>query len=367
MNQHEHDKPFYIGLMSGTSLDGVDAVAADFSGKKPRVIGHLFAPYPQELRDSLSSLCTPGDNEIERAGDLTVTLGRLYAEVALDLIDATQIPRNDVRALGVHGQTVRHRPAKGWSLQLNYPALVAELTGIDVVADFRSRDLAAEGEGAPLVPAFHKALFSSDAPRAVVNLGGIANVTRLPGKRQRFNPVSGFDCGPSNTLMDAWCAEHTGAPFDADGAWAKTGTVCNALLTRLLSHPYFARRPPKSTGREEFNLAWVKSVLSDESPEDVQRTLLELTARTVAQSCEGAREIYLCGGGTKNALLLDRIGELSHPAHVATTAELGIDPMHVEALAFAWLARAFFIGRPGNLCEATHARGLRVLGALYPH
>ena len=167
--------------------------------------------------------------------------------------------------------------------------------------------------------------------------------------------------------MDAWCAEHTGAPFDADGAWAKTGTVCNALLTRLLSHPYFARRPPKSTGREEFNLAWVKSALSDESPEDVQRTLLELTARTVAQSCEGAREIYLCGGGTKNALLLDRIGELSHPAHVATTAELGIDPMHVEALAFAWLARAFFIGRPGNLCEATHARGLRVLGALYPH
>ena len=221
MNQHEHDKPFYIGLMSGTSLDGVDAVAADFSGKKPRVIGHLFAPYPQELRDSLSSLCTPGDNEIERAGDLTVTLGRLYAEVALDLIDATQIPRNDVRALGVHGQTVRHRPAKGWSLQLNYPALVAELTGIDVVADFRSRDLAAEGEGAPLVPAFHKALFSSDAPRAVVNLGGIANVTRLPGKRQRFYPVSGFDCGPGNTLMDAWCAEHTGAPFDADGAWAK--------------------------------------------------------------------------------------------------------------------------------------------------
>ena len=180
MNQHEHDKSLYIGLMSGTSLDGVDAVAADFSGKKPRVIGHLFAPYPTELRGALSSLCTPGHNEIERAGDLTVTLGRLYAEVALDLVDATQIPRNDVRAVGVHGQTVRHRPAKGWSLQLNYPALVAELTGIDVVADFRSRDLAAEGEGAPLVPAFHKALFSSDSPRAVVNLGGIANVTLLP-------------------------------------------------------------------------------------------------------------------------------------------------------------------------------------------
>ena len=367
MNQQELDKTYYIGLMSGTSLDGIDAVAADFSGKKPRVIGHRFTPYPDTVRAALTALCTPGDNEIERAGDLTVTLGHLYADSTLELIDATQIPRSDVRAVGVHGQTVRHRPAKGWSLQLNNPALVAELTGLDVIADFRSRDLAAEGEGAPLVPAFHKALFSSVFPRAIVNVGGIANVTLLPGKRQHFHPVSGFDCGPGNTLMDAWCAENTGAPFDNGGAWAETGTVNEALLSRLLQHPYFKRRPPKSTGREEFNLAWVKSVLTNEKPEDIQRTLLELTARIIVQAVGGIKEIFLCGGGTKNTCLLSSVRALVPEAHVATTEELGIDPMHVEALAFAWLARAFFQRRPGNLCEATHARGLRVLGALYPH
>ena len=367
MIKNPYDKPVYIGLMSGTSLDGVDAVAADFRGKTPRVLGHRFMAYSDTLRASLACLCSPGDNEIERAGDLSVALGHLYSEATLELIDATQIPRSDVRAVGVHGQTVRHRPSKGWSLQLNNPALVAELTGLDVVADFRARDLAADGEGAPLVPAFHMAVFSADDPRAVVNLGGIANVTLLPGKKHRFLPASGFDCGPSNTLLDAWCEENTDKPFDEGGAWAETGTLNDALLEKLLAHPYLKRRPPKSTGREDFNRTWLKSLLTDEKPEDVQRTLLEFTARVVVQACGEAKEIFLCGGGTKNTALLTRIRTLAGQRHVATTSELGIDPMHVEALAFAWLARAFFQGRPGNLCEATKARGLRVLGALYPH
>ncbi len=362
------DKPVFLGLMSGTSLDGVDAVAVNFSAKKPQLLGHGFLPYPEEVRRDLLALCTAGDNEIERAGDMAVTLATLYAKATLDLLDANDISRDIVYAVGVHGQTIRHRPAKGWSLQLNAPALVAELTGLDVVADFRARDLAAGGEGAPLVPAFHAAIFSSSVQRALVNIGGIANVTRLPAAGRRFLPITGFDCGPGNALLDAWCAKCNGTPYDDKGKWAATGTVSEALLEKLLAHPYFSRPAPKSTGREEFNLPWLESLLAGEAPKDVERTLVSLTAKTIARSCTAMKEVYLCGGGTKNDLLFSEIAKEVGPAvHVASTAELGVDPMHVEAMAFAWLARRFFLRRTGNLCEATHAAGRRILGALYPH
>ncbi len=362
-------KPVFLGLMSGTSLDGIDVVAVDFSGKKLQLLGHHFLAYPEELREELLGLSAPSENEIERAGKVSLTLAKLYAQATLELLDAYDISRDIIEAIGVHGQTVRHRPNEGWSLQLNAPALVAELTGLDVVADFRSRDLAAGGEGAPLVPGFHAALFSSNTvARAIVNLGGIANVTLLPPRSKRYLRVSGFDCGPANVLLDAWANKHLGTPFDENGAWAETGVINTALLEKMLSHPYFAKPAPKSTGREDFNLAWLESLTEGINPADVERTLISLTAKTVAHACKKAPEVYLCGGGTKNALLFKEIqNELSPTSEVFSTEVLGVDPMHVEAMAFAWLARGFYLRRPGNLCEATHAAGRRVLGALYPH
>ncbi len=362
-------KPIFLGLMSGTSLDGIDVVAVDFSEKKLRLLGHHFLSYPEELRDELLRLSVPGENEIERAGKVSLTLAKLYAQATLELLDAYDISRDIIEAIGVHGQTVRHRPSEGWSLQLNAPALVAELTGLDVVADFRSRDLAAGGEGAPLVPGFHAALFSSNTvARAIVNLGGIANVTLLPPRNKRYLRVSGFDCGPANVLLDAWANKHLGKPFDENGAWAATGKIDATLLEKLLAHPYFSKPTPKSTGREDFNLAWLESLVGETTPADVERTLIALTAKTVANACKKAPEVYLCGGGTKNALLFKEIqNELAPTSEVFSTEALGVDPVHVEAMAFAWLARAYFLRRPGSLCEATHAAGRRVLGALYPH
>ncbi len=362
-------KPIFLGLMSGTSLDGIDVVAVDFSEKKLRLLGHHFLSYPEELRDELLRLSVAGENEIERAGKVSLTLAKLYAQATLELLDAYDISRDIIEAIGVHGQTVRHRPNEGWSLQLNAPALVAELTGLDVVADFRSRDLAAGGEGAPLVPGFHAALFSSNTvARAIVNLGGIANVTLLPPRNKRYLRVSGFDCGPANVLLDAWANKHLGKPFDENGAWAATGKIDATLLEKLLAHPYFSKPTPKSTGREDFNLAWLESLVGETTPADVERTLIALTAKTVANACKKAPEVYLCGGGTKNALLFKEIqNELAPTSEVFSTEALGVDPVHVEAMAFAWLARAYFLRRPGSLCEATHAAGRRVLGALYPH
>ncbi len=362
-------KPIFLGLMSGTSLDGIDVVAVDFSEKKLRLLGHHFLSYPEELRDELLRLSVPGENEIERAGKVSLTLAKLYAQATLELLDAYDISRDIIEAIGVHGQTVRHRPSEGWSLQLNAPALVAELTGLDVVADFRSRDLAAGGEGAPLVPGFHAALFSSNTvARAIVNLGGIANVTLLPPRNKRYLRVSGFDCGPANVLLDAWANKHLGKPFDENGAWAATGKIDATLLEKLLAHPYFSKPTPKSTGREDFNLAWLESLVGETTPADVERTLIALTAKTVANACKKAPEVYLCGGGTKNTLLFKEIqNELAPTSEVFSTDALGVDPVHVEAMAFAWLARAYFLRRPGSLCEATHAAGRRVLGALYPH
>ena len=291
-----------------------------------------------------------------------------------ELLDVADIGRKDVAAVGIHGQTIRHRPEQGWTLQLNNPALVAELSGLDVISDFRSRDIAAGGEGAPLVPAFHRPVFMGEVARSVVNIGGIANVTFLPPRRG-YGKIIGFDCGPGNILLDAWCRKHIARPYDTNGAWGATGRVHEELLAKLLSDPYFERQPPKSTGREHFNLDWLESQLTEFGtlePADVQATLVMLTARTITDAIKKfagrTEEIYLCGGGALNGALAQCIRECAGEAiYVRSTSALGVDPMHVEAMAFAWLAWAFLQKKPGNLPEVTNASGARLLGALYPH
>ena len=357
----------YIGLMSGTSVDGVDAVVADFSDGGVKTLGHVHVPFAAPLRDALQALMQSGPDEIERAGDASVALARAYADAVEALLAKTGLKPEQIAAIGAHGQTIRHRPERGFTTQLNAPAHLSELTGISVVADFRSRDVAAGGQGAPLVPAFHAAVFQGDVPRAVVNIGGIANVTLLPPKGSS-EVVLGFDTGPGNTLLDAWCERHTATPFDEGGAWGATGRVDVALLERMLAEPYFTKAAPKSTGRELFNLAWLDAVLAAHgsvtagvalNPADVQATLVALTAQSIAEAVEG-RAAFVCGGGVFNAALMRAI------PGARSTAEIGVDPMQVEALAFAWLARQCFNSEPGNEPAVTGAKGLRILGAVYP-
>jgi anhydro-N-acetylmuramic acid kinase len=364
-------RQLYAGVMSGTSMDGVDAVVADFSVGGPRVCAMLAAThiaFPSELRGELLNLQQSGDDELARSALAANTLADLYAIAIGDACTAAGIAPHDLTAAGVHGQTLRHRPDAGWTLQLNNPARVAERAYVTVVADFRSRDVAAGGQGAPLVPAFHEALFGGPVHRVVVNIGGIANLTDLPSR----GAVRGFDTGPGNVLIDLWHARHRGGAFDRDGAWAKSGNVDAALLSTMLAEPYFSRPPPKSTGRDLFDAGWLDARLRGHAvvPADVQATLAALTARTIAEAirghCVAATEVLICGGGAKNAALMDALeGELA-PRAVSTTAALGVAVEHVEALAFAWLAREAIAGRAGNLPAVTGARGPRVLGAIYP-
>lgn len=357
----------FVGLMSGTSLDGVDAVLADFSDGRPRVLNHAHRSFSPALHDTLLSLCQPGDNEIDRSQRAAIELADLYADLTHTLLASADTDHTAVSAIGCHGQTIRHMPALGYTVQLNAPAVLVERTGIRVASDFRARDIAAGGQGAPLVPAFHAALFGNERKRAILNLGGMANLTLLaPGEA-----VRGFDCGPANALMDAWIAERLGRAYDADGRWAAGGQVDGALLERLLAHPFFARTPPKSCGREQFNLPWLYAHLPEHLVEqDVQATLAELTARSVAGSLTSADflpdEILVCGGGAYNRHLMQRLAACIQGRPVRSTAEEGIPPEQVEALAFAWLAQCTVKGTPGNLPEVTGARGLRVLGTLWP-
>jgi anhydro-N-acetylmuramic acid kinase len=359
----------YIGLMSGTSLDGVDAVLADFSSPAPRVIANAHRPFPQDLRAELLALTSPGANEFERSGAAAQRLVDLYAHCVADVLQLADCAPADICAIGAHGQTVRHRPEAGYSLQLNAPALLAELTQIDVVADFRSRDLAAGGQGAPLVPAFHAAAFSAEAPRAVVNIGGISNITYLPDGEQE---VLGFDCGPGNLLLDAWATQHRTEPFDRNGEFAATGRLDPQLLARLLAEPFLALAPPKSTGRELFSQAWLGKALAGtaQSPQDVQRTLTEFTARCIGDAidrwCASARDVVVCGGGVRNATLMTALAGTVAPRPLLTSAALGIAPDQVEALAFAWLARRCKRRETGSIPAVTGARGARILGAIYP-
>ena len=358
----------FIGLMSGTSLDGVDGVLADFAGGAIQTLASAFIAFPAELRAALMALQAAGDNEIEREALAANGLAASYASCVKALLPAA----GKVQAIAVHGQTTRHRPELGFTRQTNNPALLAELTGLDVISDFRSRDVAAGGQGAPLVPAFHQAQFGQEGKtRVVLNIGGIGNISVLHADGR----VGGFDTGPGNVLMDAWIGRHQGLAYDADGAWAAAGKVNDILLQVLLAEPYFAQPAPKSTGRDLFHLDWLDTRLAAVPgipAQDVQATLTALSARTIADGIKasgaGAVDaVYVCGGGAYNGALLRMLaGELGSGTAVESTAVLGVAPHRVEALAFAWLGYCFIKRKAGNMPAVTGARGPRILGALYP-
>ena len=357
----------YIGLMSGTSLDGVDGVLADFGNGAIATVASAYVPFPARLREELMLLQASGPNEIEREALAANALARHYADCVASLLKESGRAPGDIRAVAVHGQTIRHRPELGFTRQTNNPALLAELTGIDVIADFRSRDIAAGGQGAPLVPAFHQAIFGqAGRTRVVANIGGIANISILHGDGR----VTGFDTGPGNALMDIWVKRHLGKEYDENGDWAATGKILPELLMDMLTEPYFSLPPPKSTGRDLFHTEWLSIKLAnykDEAPRDIQFTLSRLTAITLAQACPQTDTIYICGGGAYNATLIKEISlALDNKVKVESTAALGIAPNHVESLAFAWLGYRFNERLAGNLPAVTGASGERILGALYP-
>jgi anhydro-N-acetylmuramic acid kinase len=365
----DRSSEFFVGLMSGTSLDGIDAVLVVFEdGGKSRLLYSHYAPYSNALRERLLALHNPFYDDLGASARIGVELARDYSATVHELLSQANASAAQIKAIGCHGQTVRHRPELGYTLQLGNPALLAELTNISVVADFRSRDIAAGGQGAPLVPAFHAALFGHpQLHRVIVNIGGISNLTDLPPSGE----VKGFDCGPGNLLMDAWTMRHIGKAYDANGAWATSGQAIPALLKAWLAHPFFQHKPPKSTGREDFNLAWLESLLSGaEAPQDIQATLLQLTAHSIADAvamhCERTEEIYLCGGGARNGALVEALRSLLPNCRVGITDDLGINADSLEAFAFAWLARQTLHNLPGNLPGVTGARHACVLGAIYP-
>jgi anhydro-N-acetylmuramic acid kinase len=359
--------------MSGTSLDGVDGVLVDFNGTQPRVLAHHALPFASALKQELLALNTPSDNELHRAALAANSVVRLYAQTVQALLVNTQTPASNVCAVGAHGQTVRHRPGAfdgtGYTLQLNNPALLAELTGIDVVADFRSRDVAAGGQGAPLVPVFHQGIFGQTHHTVgVLNLGGIANLSVLHAQ----GDVLGFDCGPGNALLDHWCQAHTGNAFDNNGAWGATGSVIEPMLQAMLAEPFLSQAPPKSTGRDLFHPTWLAQQLSSyahANAADVQATLTEFTARTcvndVIRHAADASELIVCGGGALNGLLMQRLQAGLPNVRVLSSAERGMPPLQVEAAAFAWLARQTMMGLPGNLPKVTGAQGARILGGIF--
>ena len=372
----------FIGLMSGTSLDGVDVALVEFNKADPKKSGHdnaddyphvlhtHFLAYPAALRADVLALQHPTENELETTAQVSNALARLYAEAVNQLLINTKISADNIVAIGNHGQTIRHRPELGFTLQIGNPALLAELTGITVVADFRSRDIAAGGQGAPLVPAFHKALFAHPhLNRAIINIGGIANITHLASN----DTVFGFDSGPGNMLLDGWIKQHLNLDYDANGLWASTGNVIEPLLSEMLTEPYFALAPPKSTGRDLFNTNWLNRYLFNKNyqPNDVAHTLVALTARTIYQAltdyCSDVDEVYVCGGGARNSLLSQHLNLLLGDKKLATTDDLGIGIDWVEAIAFAWLARQCLNQQTANLPEVTGAKGTRILGAIYQY
>ena len=361
----------YIGLMSGTSLDGVDGVLADFAHGTIASLGAVYLPFAPSLQAELMALQAAGHNEIEREAQAANQLALCYAACVATLLAQSNLPAQAVKAIAVHGQTIRHRPELGFTRQTNNAALLAELTGIDVIADFRSRDIAAGGQGAPLVPAFHQAQFGeAGQTRAVVNIGGISNISVLHAD----GSVSGCDTGPGNVLLDGWIGRHQGKPYDADGAWGSSGTSLPVLLTTMLAEPYFALPAPKSTGRDLFNQAWLEQQLAQFgalAAVDVQATLTELTALTIARAVQACTKdldaLYVCGGGAYNGALMKALAQaLGGKTMVASSAVLGVEPNRVEALAFAWLGYRFSQRKAGNLPAVTGAKGPRVLGALYP-
>ncbi|MDA1108039.1 MAG: anhydro-N-acetylmuramic acid kinase [Proteobacteria bacterium] len=382
---------YFAGLMSGTSMDAADAALVDFSGAQAKLIATHRTPLTPELRAALLGLCTPGPNEIERMAELDAQMGDIFADSALALLKKAGVKAAEVHAIGSHGQTVRHQPSGPYpfSLQIGNPALIAQRTGITTVADFRRADIAAGGQGAPLVPAFHNAVFrSAEQDRVVVNIGGIANITVLP--KDATHSVTGFDTGPGNVLLDAWAERHLGKHMDEDGRFAASGNVREGLLNALSSDDYFALKPPKSTGREHFNMAWLDAALQAHtgdvhgctnvaggrtpgatiSTQDVQATLCELTAASIAQALRHyapqTSEVLICGGGAHNVHLMQRLRARLSQCSVESTEKHGINPDWVEAMAFAWLAKQTLESKPGNLPSVTGAKRTVVLGTIYP-
>jgi anhydro-N-acetylmuramic acid kinase len=367
----------YVGLMSGTSMDGIDAALVEFGSTGIRLHHTLEHPISRETRDSIAAISHSGDNEIERLGRLDRQLGALFAHAVTALLADAGVQSKDIAAIGSHGQTIRHRPTSAgtapehsFTLQIGDPNTIAELTGITTIADFRRRDIAAGGEGAPLAPAFHAAAFAkAGSNRAVVNIGGIANASLL----QSTQLLQGFDTGPGNTLLDLWIERHQGVRYDQHGQWSAEGEICEALLDTLLAHPYLGLSGPRSTGKEAFNMVWLDACLQHHdniSPQSVQATLAQLTARTIANALASnslaLNEIYICGGGAHNTDLMRRLNRLLQPATLDSTAALGMDPDWVEAAAFAWLAMRRMTAQPGNAPVVTGASGERVLGSIYP-
>ena len=361
----------YIGLMSGTSLDGIDAGLVDFSQDQPRLIAFHYQAFPDELRNKIHHLSQPGSAVLlNDFGALDAQLGQLFAEASLTLLKKADIPATEVRAIGSHGQTVYHAPQgpQGFSLQIGDPNRIAQTTGITTISDFRRRDIAVGGQGAPLVPAFHQALFSDpDKIVTVLNIGGIANISLLNDQK-----VIGFDTGPGNTLMDYWCLTNNGHSYDANGDWAQTGQVQPVLLQQLLDDPYFRLAPPKSTGKEYFSPAWLNSKLTgfrNCPAADIQATLCRLSADSIANAiltqAPNSAQVLVCGGGVHNRQLISILRN-NLPMPVVSTAEYGVNPDHVEAMAFAWLARQTLNGLTGNLCSVTGASVPVILGGIYP-
>ncbi|WOE30824.1 MULTISPECIES: anhydro-N-acetylmuramic acid kinase [unclassified Acinetobacter] len=368
----------YIGVMTGTSMDGVDIVAASFDPLQLHAT--LTLPFDPDLRDELMALTLPGDNEIDRMGKVDVALAKMIGNGINNLIEKNNIDRKMIKAIGSHGQTIRHRPEYDFTLQIGDPNIITELTKLPVISDFRRRDMAAGGQGAPLVPAFHQAIFQHQhIHRVILNLGGIANVSLLPAGQPE--QVSGFDTGPANILMDGWCHRYTGQPYDENGNWAAYGTPIRNLLDRLQNHDFFAKEPPKSTGREDFNLEWLDEQIADwrndldyneleDTPENIQATLLKLTTRAIKKAIYRSGmttgEVYVCGGGAYNSHLLEQLRWRlrKHEWTVQSTADLGLSPTWVEATAFAWLAMRFIQQLTGNLPAVTGAQGYRILGTI---
>ena len=366
------DQGLYIGLMSGTSMDGIDAALVRFGRERGELLGHYGRPWDDGIRQRLQAIAHPGADEIDRLGALDWEVADAFAAAVRELLQKTGTRPGQVTAIGSHGQTIRHRPdsTPPFTLQIGDPNRIAELTGIDVVADFRRRDLAAGGQGAPLVPAYHQAAFARPGEqRCILNIGGIANVTWLPGDPS--SPVSGYDIGPGNTLLNHWAQQWLGTPCDQDGSWAAKGAVVDALLERMLDTDYFTRPPPKSTGPEQFSPGWLARQLEgfDLRPMDVQATLTALTAesigRAIRRDAVGGCRVIVCGGGVYNRELMRQLQTRLGPIPVESSSEHGVAPERVEAMAFAWLARQTCLGRPGNLPAVTGAARPRVLGGIY--
>lgn len=365
----------YIGVMSGTSVDGLDVALLEARGEEPpSILAATTAPFPPALATALRTLAQPGTDDVDSVGAVDARLGSFVGETVAVCLRRWKVAANTVRAIGTHGQTIRHRPnghgGERFTVQIGDPNRIAEITGIDTVADFRRRDLAAGGQGAPLVPLFHDALFRHrQRNRFVVNIGGIANVTVLPAGSTE---LLGFDIGPGNALLDAWVRHCRGEDMDRDGAWAAAGAPAPELLGRLRRDPFLARKPPKSTGKETYHLGYVRQACGDLAlgVQDVQATLAEFTAGNIAAAIErwgpGRGDVLLCGGGRRNVDLVERLAARLSGYEVLPTDDCAVNGDALEAAAFAWLAHRTIHRLPGNAPAATGAHGPRVLGAVYP-